>query len=120
MTTTGRSPGQEHGRFQVVSGNFVLPLAKIHYALAPALYAPDGDALTVVIIRHERCVSPVDFEWLGIPRSLKGGTAFGARSTGADALLVAFRSTLGNRRQSIYQLQFVRDYPPHGAIYPRR
>ena len=47
----------------------------------------------VVDIHHEGRVSPVEFEWIGLERSLEGGTTRGANVTSVDAFVIAETGT---------------------------
>ena len=86
--TTVDGPTRNMASSQVACVNFLLPLAGIPGALKAALQALDGDVREVVDVHHEGSVSPVEFEWLGVPRSLEGGRTRGAQNTSVDAFLV--------------------------------
>ena len=74
---------------QIMCVNFLLPLAEIDDALAAVVRAIDPDVRDIVAICHNGNVSPVEFEWIGIPRSLEGKTSRGARTTSVDAFIIA-------------------------------
>ena len=78
---------------QVACVNFLLPLAEMSGALAGVLRAIDDDVRSVVDIHHGGNTSPVEFEWIGVDRSLEGGRTRGSRNTSIDALLVAETAT---------------------------
>ena len=82
---------------QVACVNFLLPLAGIPGALLSVLRTLDSDVRDVVPILHEEHASPVEFEWIGLCRSLEGGHTRGAHNTSVDAFLVA-ETRAGNRR----------------------
>ena len=94
---------------QVACVNFLLPLAAVPGALAAALRAVDDDVRAVVAIPHEGRVSSVEFEWLGLPRSLEGGTTRGAQNTSVDAFLVA-ETVSGRRRTYLLEWKYVEQY----------
>ena len=71
--TSADGPTRNMASSQVACINFLLPLAGIPGALASVLQVLDGDVSAVVGITHDGHTSPVEFEWLGIPRSLEGG-----------------------------------------------
>ena len=74
---------------QVACVNFMLPLARIPGALAAAIGAIDDDVKGIIGIRHEGRTSPVEFEWIGLGKSLEGGTTRGANNTSVDAFVIA-------------------------------
>ena len=74
---------------QIMCVNFLFPLAWIDSALEAVASAIDPDVKAIVDIWHEGNVSPVEFEWIGIPRSLESKSSRGARTTSVDALIVA-------------------------------
>lgn len=82
-------PTRNMASSQVACVNFLLPISKISGALLAALRTIDSDVTDVVSIRHKGRVSPVEFEWIGLDRSLEGGTTRGANNTSADALILA-------------------------------
>ena len=94
---------------QVACVNFLLPLASIPGALRAALRVLDEDVLRVVDIHHEGRVSPVEFEWVGIPRSLEGGVTRGAQNTSVDAFLVAETIT-GHLRGYLIEWKYAEQY----------
>ena len=74
---------------QVACVNFMLPLARIPGALAAAIGAIDDDVKGIIDIHHEGRTSPVEFEWIGLGKSLEGGTTRGANNTSVDAFVIA-------------------------------
>ena len=65
-------PTRNMASSQIMCINFLLPLARIPGALTAAVRAIDDDVVRVVDIHHEGRVSPVEFEWIGVPKSLEG------------------------------------------------
>lgn len=94
---------------QVACVNFLLPLAGISGALSAALRVLDDDVRSAVDIHHEGRVSPVEFEWIGIPRSLEGGVTRGAQNTSVDAFLVA-KTINGRRRGYLIEWKYAEQY----------
>ena len=84
------------------------PLAEIPGAVAAAVRAIDSDVRDIVDIRHEGSTSPVEFEWIGLERSLEGGTTRGAINTSVDAFAVA--DTGARRRAYLMEWKYVEDY----------
>ena len=78
---------------QIMCVNFMLPLAEVTDALKAIVRTVDDDVEGVVDINHAGQVSPVEFEWIGIPRSLEGGMGRGAYNTSVDAFVVAETDT---------------------------
>ena len=76
--TSVDGPTRNMASSQVACVNFLLPLVGIPGALSAALQAMDGDVRAVVNVNHEGRTSAAEFEWLGIPRSLEGGSTRGA------------------------------------------
>ena len=74
---------------QIMCINFLLPLARIPGSLAAAVRTIDDDVVSVVDIHHGGRVSPVEFEWIGVPESLEGVTTRGQNSTSVDAFVIA-------------------------------
>ena len=106
---SGDTPGEEGptrnmASSQVACVNFLLPLSKISGALAAALRTIDSDVKDIVAIRHDGRMSPVEFEWIGLERSLEGGTTRGANNTSADALLLA--DTEAGRRAYVIEWKY--------------
>ena len=92
--TSGDAAGQDGptrnmASSQVACVNFMLPLAAIPGALAAAIGAIDDDVKSIVDIHHEGRTSPVEFEWIGLGKSLEGGTTRGAANTSVDAFVIA-------------------------------
>ena len=102
-------PTRNMASSQVACVNFLLPLAGIPGALAAALRTLDSDVRAVVDIRHEGRVSPVEFEWLGIPRSLEGGRIRGSQNTSVDGFVIA-ETTAGRRRAYLLEWKYVEHY----------
>lgn len=74
---------------QIMCVNFLLPLAGVVGALAAVVHAIDSDVKSIRDICYEGNVSPVEFEWIGVPRSLESKTTRGARTTSVDAFVIA-------------------------------
>ena len=102
-------PTRNMASSQVACVNFLLPLAGVAGALTTLLRVLDDDVRTVVDIHHEGRSSPVEFEWLGIPNSLEGGSIRGAQNTSVDALLVA-ETAAGRRRAYLLEWKYVEQY----------
>ena len=102
-------PTRNMASSQVACVNFLLPLAGIPGGLTAVLRSLDGDVRAVVDIHHEGRTSLVEFEWLGIPSSLEGGTTRGAQNTSIDALLVA-ETTTGRRRAYLLEWKYLERY----------
>ena len=107
--TSVDGPTRNMASSQVACVNFLLPLAGIPGALSTALQTIDGDVRDVVDIHHEGRTSRVEFEWLGIPRSLEGGSTRGSQNTSVDAFLVA-ETTTGLRRAYLVEWKYVEQY----------
>ena len=107
--TNTDGPTRNMASSQVACVNFLLPLAGIPGALAAALRALDDDVRAVVDITHDGRVAPVEFEWLGLPNSLEGGTIRGAQNTSVDAFLIA-ETALGRRRAYLLEWKYVEQY----------
>ena len=82
-------PTRNMASSQIMCINFLLPLARIPDALTAAVRAIDDDVVRVVDIHHEGRVSPVEFEWIGVPKSLEGTTTRGQYTTSVDAFVIA-------------------------------
>ena len=102
-------PTRNMASSQVACVNFLLPLARIPGALLSALRALDEDVCSVVNITHDAHTAPVEFEWIGLPRSLEGGRTRGSQNTSIDALLVAEIKT-GRRRAYLLEWKYVERY----------
>ena len=109
-------PTRNMASSQVACVNFLLPLAGIPGALAAALRVLDEDVRTVVDIGHQGHISPVEFEWLGVPRSLEGGTTRGAQNTSLDAFLVAETIT-GHRRAYLVEWKYAEQYQSTRPVF---
>ena len=107
--TSVDGPTRNMASSQVACINFLLPLAVIPGALSAALRTLDGDVSAVADISHEGHTSLVEFEWLGIPRSLEGGSTRGANNTSVDAFLVA-QLVSGDRRAYLLEWKYVEQY----------
>ena len=81
---------------QVACVNFLLPLYAIPGALRSVVRAIDDDVEDIVAISHEERVSQVEFEWIGLGRSLEGKTTRGANTTNVDAFVIA-KTAAGQR-----------------------
>ena len=102
-------PTRNMASSQVACVNFLLPLAGIPGALAAALRTLDGDVQAVADIHHEGRTSPVEFEWLGIPRSLEGGRTRGSQNTSVDGFVIV-ETTAGRRRAYLLEWKYVEHY----------
>ena len=102
-------PTRNMASSQVACVNFLLPLAGIPGALVAALGALDDDVRVLADITHERRVTPVEFEWLGLPHSLEGGGTRGAQNTSVDAFLIA-ETVSGRRRAYLMEWKYVEQY----------
>ena len=102
-------PTRNMASSQVACVNFLLPLARIPGALLSALSAIDDDVRAIVDIHHEGNTSPVEFEWIGLDRSLEGGRTRGAQNTSIDAFLVA-ETEAGRRRAYLLEWKHVEQY----------
>ena len=74
---------------QVACVNFMLPLASVEGGLLAIARAVDSDVREIVSICHEGNTTPVEFEWIGLGRSLEGKTTRGANTTNVDTFIVA-------------------------------
>ena len=107
--TDTEGPTRNMTSSQVACVNFLLPLTGIPGALSAALQVLDEDVRSVVDIHHEGRISPVEFEWIGIPSSLEGGVTRGAQNTSVDAFLVAETIT-GRRRAYLIEWKYAEQY----------
>ena len=101
-------PTRNMASSQVACVNFMLPLADMPGALAAVIGAIDDDVKGIVDVRHEGRTSPVEFEWIGLGRSLEGTTTRGANSTSVDAFVIA--DTDAGRRAYLMEWKYVEDY----------
>ena len=92
-------PTRNMASSQVACVNFLLPLARIPGALLSALGVIDDDVHAIVDIHHEGNTSPVEFEWIGLDRSLEGGRTRGAQNTSDVSAVGQAVSSPGNRRR---------------------
>ena len=102
-------PTRNMASSQVACVNFLLPLAGIPGALLSILRTLDGDVAGVVNISHDGNESDVEFEWIGLGRSLEEGTTRGAQNTSIDAFVVAV-TTKGRRRAYLLEWKYVEQY----------
>ena len=102
-------PTRNMASSQVACVNFLLPLIEIPGALLAALKGIDGDVRNIVDIEYQGNVSPVEFEWIGLGRSLEGGRTRGARTTSIDAFVVAETET-GRKRAYLLEWKYVEQY----------
>ena len=94
---------------QVVCVNFLLPLARIDAALLAVLRAIDNDVQDVIeIIDRKGNQSPVEFEWIGIDKSLEGGTRRGQYETSVDSFMIA--ETDRGRRAYLMEWKYTESY----------
>ena len=105
----GTGPTRNMASSQVACVNFLLPLAGIPGALLSALSAIDDDVRGIVDIHHEGNTSSVEFEWIGVGRSLEGGRTRGAQNTSIDAFLVV-ETQSGRRRAYLLEWKFAEQY----------
>ena len=104
-------PTRNMASSQVACVNFMLPLAGIPGALTAAIGAIDDDVKDIIDIHHEGRTSPVEFEWIGLGRSLEGRTTRGANNTSVDAFVIA--DTGAGRCAYLMEWKYVEDYK-HG------
>jgi hypothetical protein len=102
---------------QFLCVNFLLPLAAHPAAVVALLRALDEDVADVVELvyeppgQHPPVRSHVEFEWVGLNRTLEGGAFMrGAHATSADALLVAALHD-GRRRAYLMEWKYTESYP---------
>ena len=102
-------PTRNMASSQVACVNFMLPLAGIDGALLSLSRAIDDDVCRIADIHHEGNASQVEFEWIGLGRSLEGGSTRGSQNTSIDAFLVAETET-GRRRAYLLEWKYVEQY----------
>ena len=102
-------PTRNMASSQVACVNFLLPLAGIPGALLTVLRALDDDVAEVVDIDHAGETSKVEYEWIGLGRSLEGGRTRGSHNTSIDAFLVAETKTR-TRRAYLIEWKYVERY----------
>ena len=107
--TKSDGPTRNMASSQVACVNFLLPLAGIPGALLSVLRALDEDVAGIVSISHDGNESDVEFEWIGLGRSLEEGTTRGAQNTSIDAFLVAV-TTGGIRRAYLQEWKYFERY----------
>ena len=105
----GEGPTRNMTSSQVACVNFLLPLAGIPGALLSVLRALDSDVRDVVPILHKGRTAPVEFEWIGLCRSLEGGRTRGAHNTSVDAFLVA-ETRVGRIRAYLLEWKYCERY----------
>ena len=101
-------PTRNMASSQIKCVNFLLPLAAIPGAVSAVIRAIDSDVRDIVEIAHDGDASPVEFEWIGLERSLEGGTTRGANNTSVDAFVVAGTAT--GRRAYLMEWKYTEDY----------
>ena len=75
---------------QVACVNFLLPLISVKGALTAVIRAIDNDVQDVIeIVDGKGNQSLVEFEWIGIDKSLEGGTRRGQYETSVDSFIIA-------------------------------
>ena len=105
----GDGPTRNMASSQIACVNFLLPLAEVPGAIAAVVHAIDSDARDIVDIRHEGNTSPVEFEWIGLERSLEGCPGpRGSHNTSVDAFVIA--DTGAGRRAYLMEWKYVEDY----------
>ena len=60
-------------------------------------------------IQHEGRTSAVEFEWIGVPRSLEDGTTRGSHNTSVDAFLTV-ETVSGRKRAYLLEWKYVETY----------
>ena len=106
----GDGPTRNMASSQVACVNFLLPLIEIPGALLAALKGIDGDVRRIVDIEDDKGnKAPVEFEWIGLGRSLEGRRTRGTRTTSIDAFLVAETET-GRKRAYLLEWKYVEQY----------
>ena len=102
-------PTRNMASSQVACVNFMLPLAAIPGSLLAVLRALDDDVADIVDIDHAGETSNVEFEWIGLERSLEGGRTRGSQNTSIDAFLIA-ETVSGRRRAYLLEWKYVERY----------
>ena len=102
-------PTRNMASSQVACVNFLLPLSAIPGALLTVLRAFDDDVVDIADIHHGGETSKVEFEWIGLERSLEGGRTRGSQNTSIDAFLVA-ETLSGRRRAYLIEWKYVERY----------
>ena len=85
----GSGPTRNLASSQVACINFFLPLCVIPGALTAVMRAIDDDVKDIVSIYDEGRESLVEFEWIGLCKSLEGGTRRGQYDTSVDSFMIA-------------------------------
>ena len=89
-TPGGNGPTRNMASSQIACVNFLLPLVSVEGALTAVIRAIDNDVQDVIeIVDGKGNQSPVDFEWIGVDKSLEGGTHRGQLETSVDSFVVA-------------------------------
>ena len=101
----GSGPTRNMKSSQVMCVNFLMPLAGVDGALVSALRAIDDDVEGVAPIEHECLASLVEFEWIGVPKSLEGGRTRGANVTNVDAFVIA-ETKSGDKRAYLMEWKY--------------
>ncbi len=114
----GNGPTRHLTSSQLLCVNFLLPLAAHPAALAALLRRLDADVADVLELEYTppeqtgSVRSRVDFEWVGLNRTLEGGPyTRGAHATSADALLVGVLPG-GRRRAYLMEWKYTECYRP--------
>ena len=102
-------PTRNMASSQVACVNFLLPLIEIPGALLATLKGIDDDVRSIVDISYQGKKSPVEFEWIGLERSLEGRRTRGTQTTSIDAFLVAETET-GQKRAYLLEWKYVEQY----------
>ncbi len=97
-------PTRNMASSQIMCVNFMLPLAGVDGALAALIREIDDDVRSIIPIEHEGRTSPVEFEWIGIPKSLESGRERGEYNTSVDAFVVA--ETSAGRRAYLMEWKY--------------
>ena len=105
----GNTPTRNMASSQVSCINFLLPLAAIDGALETILKAIDPEVQAVETIAYDGQSSPVEFEWIGLGKSLEGTSSRGSKSTSTDALLVG-RLADGAKRAYLIEWKCCEEY----------
>ena len=106
--TKVEGPTRNMASSQIACVNFFLPLVEIPGALLAVLRRIDDDVRGIVDIDHRGNRSPVEFEWIGLDRSLEGRDKRGAYNTSIDALLVA-ETEAGRKRAYLVEWKYVEE-----------
>ena len=102
-------PTRNMASSQVACVNFLLPLIEIPSAMPAEPQAIDADVCGIADIHHQANASPIEFEWIGLDRSLEGGRTRGSQTTSIDAFMVA-ETAAGLRRAYLLEWKYVEQY----------